>query len=40
MLVVAIIGAYFLHNANFGSRAFAMGGNQEAARLLVVLPLG
>lgn len=34
MLVVAIIGAYFLHNTNFGSRAFAMGGNQEAARLV------
>jgi ribose transport system permease protein len=34
MLVVAIIGAYFLHNTNFGSRAFAMGGNQEAAHLV------
>jgi ribose transport system permease protein len=34
MIVVAIIGAYFLHNTNFGSRVFAMGGNQEAAHLV------
>ena len=33
MLVVAIIGAYFLHNTYFGSRLYAMGGNQEAAHL-------
>ncbi|OGO62900.1 MAG: hypothetical protein A2029_03930 [Chloroflexi bacterium RBG_19FT_COMBO_47_9] len=31
---MAIIGAYFLHNTNFGSRVFAMGGNQEAAHLV------
>ncbi|NJD58132.1 MAG: ABC transporter permease [Anaerolineae bacterium] len=34
MIFVAIIGAYFLHNTNFGSRVYAMGGNQEAARLV------
>jgi len=34
MIFVAIIGAYFLHNTNFGSRVFAMGGNQEAAHLV------
>jgi ribose transport system permease protein len=34
MVVVVIIGAYFLHNTNFGSRIYAMGGNQEAARLV------
>ncbi len=34
MIIVAIIGAYFLHNTNFGSRVFAMGGNQEAAHLV------
>ena len=33
MLVVVIIGAYFLHNTFFGSRVYAMGGNQEAAHL-------
>lgn len=34
MIIVVIIGAYFLHNTNFGSRVFAMGGNQEAAHLV------
>lgn len=34
MIIVAIIGAYFLHNTNFGSRIFAMGGNQQAAHLV------
>jgi ribose/xylose/arabinose/galactoside ABC-type transport system permease subunit len=34
MIIVSIIGAYFLHNTNFGSRVFAMGGNQEAAHLV------
>ena len=34
MVVVAIIGAYFLHNTNFGSHVFAMGGNQETAHLV------
>jgi ribose transport system permease protein len=34
MVIVVIIGAYFLHNTNFGSRVYAMGGNQEAARLV------
>jgi ribose transport system permease protein len=34
MIFVAIIGAYFLHDTNFGSRVYAMGGNQEAARLV------
>jgi len=34
MVFVVIIGAYFLHYTNFGSRIFAMGGNQEAARLV------
>ena len=34
MIIVVIIGAYFLHDTNFGSRVFAMGGNQEAARLV------
>jgi ribose/xylose/arabinose/galactoside ABC-type transport system permease subunit len=34
MIIVAIIGAYFLHGTNFGSRVYAMGGNQEAARLV------
>jgi len=34
MVFVVIIGAYFLHNTNFGSRVYAMGGNQEAARLV------
>jgi ribose/xylose/arabinose/galactoside ABC-type transport system permease subunit len=34
MIFVAIVGAYFLHNTNFGSRVYAMGGNQEAARLV------
>jgi ribose transport system permease protein len=34
MTIVAIIGAYFLHNTNFGSRVYAMGGNQEAAHLV------
>jgi ribose/xylose/arabinose/galactoside ABC-type transport system permease subunit len=34
MAIVAIIGAYFLHSTNFGSRVYAMGGNQEAARLV------
>jgi ribose/xylose/arabinose/galactoside ABC-type transport system permease subunit len=34
MFFVVIIGAYFLHNTNFGSRVYAMGGNQEAARLV------
>jgi ribose/xylose/arabinose/galactoside ABC-type transport system permease subunit len=34
MIFVAIIGAYFLHSTNFGSRVFAMGGNQEAAHLV------
>lgn len=34
MIIVAIIGAYFLHNTNFGSRVFAMGGNQQAAHLV------
>lgn len=33
MLVVVIIGAYFLHSTYFGSRVYAMGGNQEAAHL-------
>jgi len=33
MLVVIIIGAYFLHLTYFGSRVYGMGGNQEAARL-------
>ena len=33
MLVVVVIGAYFLHNTFFGSRVYAMGGNQEAAHL-------
>lgn len=33
MLVVVIVGAYFLHNTFFGSRVYAMGGNQEAAHL-------
>jgi len=34
MVIVAIIGAYFLHNTNFGSHVFAMGGNQETAHLV------
>ena len=34
MVVVAIIGAYFLHNTNFGSHVFAMGGSQETAHLV------
>jgi ribose/xylose/arabinose/galactoside ABC-type transport system permease subunit len=34
MVFVVIIGAYFLHSTNFGSRIYAMGGNQEAARLV------
>ncbi len=34
MVFVVLIGAYFLHNTNFGSRVYAMGGNQEAARLV------
>jgi ribose/xylose/arabinose/galactoside ABC-type transport system permease subunit len=34
MIIVAIIGAYFLHNTSFGSRVYAMGGNQEAAHLV------
>jgi ribose/xylose/arabinose/galactoside ABC-type transport system permease subunit len=34
MIVVVIVGAYFLHNTNFGSRVYAMGGNQEAAHLV------
>jgi ribose/xylose/arabinose/galactoside ABC-type transport system permease subunit len=34
MIFVIIIGAYFLHSTNFGSRVYAMGGNQEAARLV------
>ena len=34
MIIVTIIGAYFLHDTNFGSRVFAMGGNQEAGRLV------
>ncbi len=34
MVFVVIIGAYFLHYTNFGSRVYAMGGNQEAARLV------
>ncbi len=34
MIIVAIIGAYFLQNTFFGSRVFAMGGNQEAAHLV------
>lgn len=34
MIIVAIIGAYFLHSTNFGSRIYAMGGNQEAAHLV------
>jgi ribose/xylose/arabinose/galactoside ABC-type transport system permease subunit len=34
MILVVIIGAYFLHNTNFGSRVYAMGGNQEAAHLV------
>jgi ribose/xylose/arabinose/galactoside ABC-type transport system permease subunit len=34
MIIVSIIGAYFLHNTNFGSRVYAMGGNQEAAHLV------
>jgi len=34
MVFVVLIGAYFLHNTNFGSRIYAMGGNQEAARLV------
>jgi len=34
MVIVAIVGTYFLHNTNFGSRVFAMGGNQEAAHLV------
>ena len=33
MLVVTIIGGYFLHSTFFGSRAYAMGGNEEAAHL-------
>jgi len=33
MLVVVIVGAYFLHSTYFGSRVYAMGGNQEAAHL-------
>jgi ribose transport system permease protein len=33
MLVVVIIGAYFLHSTYFGSHVYAMGGNQEAAHL-------
>jgi ribose/xylose/arabinose/galactoside ABC-type transport system permease subunit len=34
MIIVALIGAYLLHNTSFGSRIFAMGGNQEAAHLV------
>jgi ribose/xylose/arabinose/galactoside ABC-type transport system permease subunit len=34
MVIVAIIGAYFLHNTSFGSHVFAMGGNQETAHLV------
>jgi ribose transport system permease protein len=34
MIIVAIIGTYFLHDTNFGSRVYAMGGNQEAAHLV------
>jgi len=34
MIIVAIIGAYFLHSTNFGSRVYAMGGNHEAAHLV------
>jgi ribose transport system permease protein len=34
MVIVVIIGAYFLHGTNFGNRVYAMGGNQEAARLV------
>ncbi len=34
MIIVVIVGAYFLHNTNFGSRVYAMGGNQEAAHLV------
>lgn len=34
MIIVSIIGAYFLQSTTFGSRVYAMGGNQEAARLV------
>jgi ribose/xylose/arabinose/galactoside ABC-type transport system permease subunit len=34
MIIVTIVGAYFLHNTSFGSRVYAMGGNQEAAHLV------
>jgi len=34
MVIVALIGAYFLHDTFFGSRIYAMGGNTEAAHLV------